>query len=251
MSLHGRVALVTGVSRSSGIGASVAQRLLDQGAIVVASGWPDHDAEMPWGAEPIETDYPLLEHDLESAGGPSGLIDEVIELHDRLDIIVAVHARSSSQSLADLTATELQRSWAANVQSVLMLAQRFAEVHTPAPAGEAPTGRMLWFTSGQHLGPMETELAYAVTKGALHQMTVTLNKALSAHRIIANCINPGPVDTGWATAEVHDTVSHMFPDGRWGTPDDVANLVAFLVGDEGAWIRGQALDSEGGFDRYR
>ncbi len=41
----------------------------------------------------------------------------------------------------------------------------------------------------------------------------------------------------------------MFPDARWGTPTDVANLVAFLVSDEGAWIRGQVIDSEGGFSR--
>ena len=69
-------------------------------------------------------------------------------------------------------------------------------------------------------------------------------------RIVANCINPGPVDTGYADGEVHDTVAAMFPDRRWGTPDDVANLAAFLVSDEGSWIRGQVIDSEGGFDRF-
>jgi 3-oxoacyl-[acyl-carrier protein] reductase len=42
----------------------------------------------------------------------------------------------------------------------------------------------------------------------------------------------------------------MFPDRRWGTPDDIANLVEFLVSDAGAWIRGQVLDTEGGFDRF-
>ena len=130
---------------------------------------------MPWGQgvlgqASLGADYPVLQHDFESAEGPANAVDEVIDLHGRLDIVVATHARSSSQSLADLTVTELQRSWAANVQSVLLLAQRFADVHTPAPPEEPPTGRMLWFTSGQHLQPMHSELVYAVTKGALHQI---------------------------------------------------------------------------------
>ncbi len=248
--LHGRVALVTGVSRPNGIAATVAKRLNAMGATVVATGFPPHDAEMPWGEGQLDTPFPLLQHNLEEPDAPAVLIDEAFDAHGQLDIVAAVHARSSSQSLDQLTVGELQRSWAANVQSVLLLAQQFARRHQPAPPDHPPAGRMLWFTSGQHFGPMESELPYAVTKGALHQMTASVDKALSQHRIVANCINPGPVDTGWATPELHQAVTDMFPDKRWGTPDDVANLVAFLVSDEGAWIRGQVLNSEGGFNRF-
>ncbi|MCU1343781.1 MAG: 3-ketoacyl-ACP reductase, partial [Acidimicrobiia bacterium] len=56
--------------------------------------------------------------------------------------------------------------------------------------------------------------------------------------------------TGWASAEVHAEVQSMFPAGRWGSPEDVANLVAVLVSDEGAWLQGQVLNSEGGFRRF-
>jgi 3-oxoacyl-[acyl-carrier protein] reductase len=110
--------------------------------------------------------------------------------------------------------------------------------------------RLLGFTSGQYLGPMEGELAYAVAKGALNQVTATLAKALSPTRIVANCINPGPVDTGYADPSTRADVSAMFSDGRWGMPENVADLVEVLVGDRGAWIRGQAVNTEGGFDRY-
>ena len=108
---------------------------------------------------------------------------------------------------------------------------------------------MIWFTSGQHLQPMPSEMPYAISKGALEAMTPTLAAALSAAGIAANCINPGPVDTGYADAATHAAVAKMFPGGRWGTPDDVANLVEFLVSDKGAWIQGQVLNSEGGFRR--
>lgn len=250
--LSGRVALVTGVSRPDGIAATVAKRLHASGAIVFATGWPAHDAAMPWGSQPLgDLPFDVHLHDLEDAATPKSIIDEVVAAHGNVDIVVAAHARSSDGSLEEVTAEELDRCWAVNVRSVILLAQRFAAVHVPAPIDARPRGRMIWFTSGQHLGPMEGELAYAVGKGALHQMTASVDKALAASRIVANCINPGPVDTGYASGEVHAAIAGMFPDGRWGTPDDVADLVDFLVSDRGAWIRGQVIDSEGGFHRGR
>lgn len=249
--LSGRVALVTGVSRDAGIAPAVARRLHDLGAIVHATGWPAHDAEMPWGRQTLSPlPFPVHRHDLEQPDVPAGLVDEVVAAHGAIDILVAVHARSSEQSLADVSIEELDRCWAANVRSIVLLAQRFAAVHAPAPVDASPTGRMLWFTSGQHLSPMDGEIAYAVSKGALHQMTASIDHALSVARITANCINPGPVDTGYLPDEVRDLVARRFPDGRWGRPDDVANLVEFLVTDAGAWIRGQVLNSEGGFNRF-
>jgi 3-oxoacyl-[acyl-carrier protein] reductase len=249
--LAGRVALVTGVSRPIGIGSAVASRLHALGATVSATGWPPHDTEMPWGDTPL--DDPPFEvgcHDLEDPSTPATLIDETVERAGGIDIVVAVHARSSAVPFPAVTADELDRCWAANVRSVVLLAQRLADRHEPSPVEAPPVGRMIWFTSGQHLAPMDDEIAYAVTKGALHQMTRSIDHALSRSRIVANCINPGPVDTGWAEGDVHRSVEARFPDGRWGTPDDVAGLVAFLVGDEGARIRGQVIDAEGGFDRF-
>ena len=206
---------------------------------------------MPWGERSLETQqFEVGSHDLEDPAVPGALIDEVVELHGRIDIVAAVHARSSQQSFEEVSADELDRCWAANVRSVVLLAQRLAQRHVSIPSSEPPIGRMLWFTSGQHLGPMDGEIAYAVSKGALHQMTRSIDHALSRSRIVANCINPGPVDTGYATGETHAAIARMFPDGRWGTPSDIADVVAFLVSDEGAWIRGQVLDVEGGFRRF-
>ena len=248
--LAGRVALVTGVSRHAGIAAAVARRLGALGATVFATGWPAHDVDMPWGpgTEP-ELAFEIHRHDLEDPVVPAALVDEVVATHRRIDIVVAVHARSSHGGLADVDAVELDRCWAVNVRSVVLLAQRFADVHRPASEGR-PTGRMLWFTSGQHLGPMSGEVAYAVSKGALHQMLTSLAPALAASRIIANCINPGPVDTGWADGEMQSFLAARFPDGRMGRPDDIADVVEFLVSDAGAWVRGQVLNAEGGFDRF-
>ena len=77
--LDGRVALVTGVSRSIGIGAAVAHRLHDLGASVAATGWSQHDAEMPWGEAPVgPLPFSVGQHDLSEPDVPAALIDEVL-----------------------------------------------------------------------------------------------------------------------------------------------------------------------------
>jgi 3-oxoacyl-[acyl-carrier protein] reductase len=109
---------------------------------------------------------------------------------------------------------------------------------------------VILFTSGQQLGPMPGELAYAASKGALVAVTATLADVLADRGITVNTVNPGPTDTGYAGEAVRERVARRFPGGRWGTPDDAARLVAWLCSDEAAWITGQVINSEGGFRRF-
>ena len=104
-------------------------------------------------------------------------------------------------------------------------------------------------TSGQDLGPMPGEIAYAASKGALASITRTLADQLPGQAITLNAVNPGPVDTGGYPPEVLQALRSRFPHGRWGTPDDPARLISWLTTDEAAWITGQVLDTEGGFRR--
>lgn len=244
----GTVVLVTGVSRPDSIGAAVAHRLHQLGATVEASGWPPHDDEMPWGSATVSGwPFPVERHDLEHVDAPRALVDGVVDRHGRLDVVVAAHARSSPKPFDQVDVAELDRCWAANVRSIVLLAQRFAFHHAST---DASTGRMIWFTSGQHLAPMDGEFAYALSKGALHQMTGSLAHALARAGIVANCINPGPVDTGWADAATNEVVARQFPDRRWTSPAETAELVRFLVSTDGAVLRGQVIDAESGFDRF-
>ncbi len=253
--LAGRVALITGVSRRMGIGAALVRRLLADGAAVFATGWTADNPAAPQGARDIasvvaELRAPgaTLVHelvDLEDASAPGRLVGRVVEQMGAIDILVANHARSGSQSLEQVTVEELDRCWAVNARASLLLVQAFAERHDDG----RPGGRVVLFTSGQHRGPMAGELPYAISKGAIHQMTASLADHLSGRGITVNCVNPGPVDTGWATGALHADIARRFPAGRWGQPGDTARLVAWLVSDEAAWITGQILDSEGGFRR--
>jgi 3-oxoacyl-[acyl-carrier protein] reductase len=132
---------------------------------------------------------------------------------------------------------------AVNVRASLLLAQRLAAVRQ----ADRPDGRVVLFTSGQHVGAMVGELPYVVTKGALQQVTASLAAELAPLRITVNCVNPGPVDTGYADEEIRQLVASRMPLGRWGRPEDTAELVAWLVSDAGGWVTGQTLVSDGGW----
>jgi 3-oxoacyl-[acyl-carrier protein] reductase len=234
-----RNALVTGVSRRAGIGFAIARRLEEAGAQVFTQGWTPHDAAQPWGAD--ETVTPSIEADFADPGAPARVVTAARAEIGPLDVLVVNHARSGLGRLDELTADDLDAFLHENVRGSLLLVKEFAAQF------EGDSGRIVLITSGAHLDAMTREVAYAVSKGALAIATRTLAHELADRGITVNCVNPGPTETGWGLGEI-DPRPRM-PFGRWGEPDDAARLVAWLCGDDGRWITGQVLDSEGGFRR--
>ncbi|MBW8060265.1 MAG: SDR family oxidoreductase [Solirubrobacterales bacterium] len=255
--LAGRVALVTGVSRRPGIGFAIARRLLADGASVLIHSFSEHDAQQPWGADPGGMSAVIeelggvgqrLQHidvDLGNPDAPGHVVAHAVKTFGALDILVVNHAHSSDQSLETVTPGELDRAWAVNARAAVLLAQAFSERHDDA----RPGGRVVLLTSGQHLAPMPKELPYAISKGAVHQATRTLADALADRGITVNAINPGPVDTGWPSAELRERLRPAFPGGRWGRPEDIAAIVGWIVSEDSAWMTGQVINAEGGFRR--
>lgn len=254
MPLHGRVVLLTGASRRIAIGAGVARRLVADGAAVLLHSWSPHDAEQPWGADPggaealatkLREQGGQVEHvsaDLADPDAPARLVDAARRAFGHLDVVVANHARSSVQTLEELTAREIDLSYAVNTRATLLLVQAFAARHDGRSGG-----RVVLFTSGQYHSAMPTELPYIATKGALHQLTPSLAAHLMPRGITVNCVDPGPNDTGYADTATRAAVAARNPGGRWGTPTDTARLVAWLVSDEADWITGQVIASDGGW----
>lgn len=247
-----RNALVTGVSRRAGIGYAVVRRLQEAGAAVFVQGWTPHDAAQAWGAEAggtaataAELGVPFVEADFADPEAPARVVAAAREALGPLDILVVNHARSGSGRLGELTAEELDAFLAENVRASLLLVKEFAAQYDDARGG----GRVVLFTSGQHLAPMAGEVAYAVSKGALQQATLTLADELADRGITVNAVNPGPTDTGWGIGEIDP--GGAMPAGRWGEPDDAARLVAWLCSGDARWITGQTIDSEGGLRRWQ
>jgi 3-oxoacyl-[acyl-carrier protein] reductase len=82
-------------------------------------------------------------------------------------------------------------------------------------------------------------------------VTRSLADALADRAITVNAVNPGPVDTGWPTPQLRERLREQFPQGRWGRPEDIAAVVAWLASADSAWVTGQVIDAEGGFRRQR
>jgi len=97
-------------------------------------------------------------------------------------------------------------------------------------------------------GPMP-HMAYVASKGALHQLTVSLSNYFIERGITVNTVNPGPTKTYTPSDELNEAVLKRMPQGRWGEPDDAARLIAWLVSDDASWVAGQVINSEGGFRR--
>ncbi|MYV97088.1 SDR family oxidoreductase [Streptomyces sp. SID3343] len=258
--LRGRTAVITGVSRRAGIGFAIARRLAAYGADLFLHHHADHDADQPWGRDPegpqalaaeLARTHPGggrvcdLGLDLADPTAPEQLIDAATNALGHLDILVCNHARSGGDGrLGALNAAMLDAHWAVNTRATILLSQAFAARHDRRPGG-----RIVFLTSGQDLGPMPDEIAYATSKGALASITRSLAADLADRSITLNTVNPGPVDTGWATPDLHEAVRSRLPAGRWGTPDDPARLIAWLATDDAQWITGQVINSEGGFRR--
>jgi 3-oxoacyl-[acyl-carrier protein] reductase len=252
-----RVAVVTGTSRRQGIGFSIAQRLLDDDMTVFIQSWAAHDADQPWAPGDGELDRVLealgglgsrlghVEADFADPDAPARVIDEAVGRFGAIDVLVANHAMSAPGRLSEISSRDLDLAWAVNARAAVLLTKAFADNHDDS----RPDGRVLLFTSGQHRGPMADELPYAVSKGAVHQMTASLSEALADRPITVNAINPGPVDTGWPSTTLRERLQPAFPRGRWGQPADIAKIVSLLVSPDSAWLNGQVIDAEGGFRR--
>jgi 3-oxoacyl-[acyl-carrier protein] reductase len=251
--LSGRAAVVTGAGRRAGIGFATARRLVRLGASVLVHSWTPYDvAEYGVNADEPEAvlaelredgHVELFEADFAEPEAPETVIAAARDAFGHVDILVVNHARSGHVALEAITAEHVDAFLHENVRASLLLVKAFAAQHDGREGG-----RVILMTSGQHIAPMAREVAYAVTKGALHQATKTLAEALIDRGITVNTVNPGPTDTDWGLADIDPKTA--MPLGRWGEPDDAARLIVWLCTDDAQWITGQVIDSEGGFRRW-
>ena len=262
--LAGRTAVVTGVSRRQGIGYAVASRLARMGASLFTAHYRPHDLDQPWGGDSLEAvadglrgqlaPDAVLAHQSTNLAEPdaaSELISSAAGELGHLDILVCNHARSGGDGpLAEMTPEMLDAHWQVNARSTLLATREFAAQHDGRPGGRA-----IWMTSGQiNGGVMDAEIAYATSKAALAGITASVAAGLVRQGIILNTVNPGPVNTGYLDVETADRPTEVlaevlsrFPGGRFGEPDDPSRLIAWLVSDEGRWMVGQVLSTDGGF----
>jgi 3-oxoacyl-[acyl-carrier protein] reductase len=248
-----RIALVTGASRRIGIGTAICRALAAQGMDVAFTYWQPYDAQMDWGAD---KDAPALlmselqalgvrclaiSADLSQPDTPATLLTQVEEQLGNVSVLVNNAAYSVNGDYQQLDAHSLDAHYAVNIRGAFLLSVEFARRFK---AGHG--GRIINMTSGQSLGPMAGELAYAATKGAVEAFTLSLAGGVAKLGITVNAVDPGATDTGWITPELKTIFKRTMPSGRLGLPEDAARLVAFLASEDAEWITGEVIHSRGG-----
>lgn len=252
--LQGKNALITGVGRLKGIGAAITADFAAHGANVFITWFRPCDLAMqphPEADDAAELLQSLVKLggrasgvnlDLSAAGAAAVLFNLAEKAIGPIDILVNNAAYDHPARLPELTAEDLDTHYSVNLRAPALLCQEFYNRHD----GRAG-GRIINLTSGQGLGPMPEQPAYAATKGALEALTMSLAPELATKKITINAVDPGPTDTGWMDGATYAAVMQRTPLGRVGQPGDAARLITFLAGEDSAWITGQVIRSRGGF----
>jgi 3-oxoacyl-[acyl-carrier protein] reductase len=240
--------LITGAGRREGIAAACATTLARAGWDVGLSCWRLYDLETGLASDDREPHElvdelrslgvraELAEEDLSDPAAPARLFDVLEPRLGPFTALVAAHCRDIELPLLETSAEEFDRHFAVNARSVATLIQELAR---RLPGDD---GRVVAFTSDA----LTDNVPYGVSKGALDRIIKAAAVEFGARGIRANCINPGPTETGWISEDLRAEISRRVPLGRASVAQDSADLVAFLLSREGGWISGQLIHSNGG-----
>ena len=241
----GRVAIVTGASR--GIGAAIAQRLARDGLSVIVNyaGRADDAQTVVDAIEAAGRKALAVRADVADPADAQRLFDTATARFGRVDVLVnnAGIMPPTLPHLVDTDDATFDRLFAVNVKGSFNMLREAAR-------RLADGGRIVNFSSSLVGTALPGYAAYAATKSAVETMTLVLARELRGRRITVNAVAPGPTATALfldgKSPETVERLAKANPLERLGTPEDMANVVAFLVGDDGAWVNGQTLRANGG-----
>ncbi|GGU18351.1 SDR family NAD(P)-dependent oxidoreductase [Streptomyces violascens] len=241
--LNGKKALVTGGSR--GIGAATALRLAEQGADVALTYVQGEEAarEVVAKIEAMGRRGLALRADLGEPADAAGAVERAAEAFGGLDVLVNNAGVGVLAPLDQLSPADVDQVLAVNVRGVFLASQAAAAL---LPRG----GRIITIGSCMtQLVPGPGGTLYGTSKAALIGLTKALARELGGRGINATVIHPGPIDTDMNPADGPSAAGQaaMTSLGRYGTADEVASMVAYLAGDDAAYVTGAELSVDGGY----
>lgn len=249
--VEGKVALVTGGASRPGLGFAIAERLAEEGAIVVLT---DVDGAGVAESARLICERNLaaeaLEHDVASEAGWTRVVDEVVERHGRLDILV------NNAGILDIAAigedhalAGLRRQLEVNVVGCFMGTQ--AGVRAMRQCGNG--GSIVNISSVAGKVGFRGSASYAATKGAVKLMTKSVALECAPEGIRVNSVHPGIIRTNMQAQGMdensanYDSIVAAIPAGRLGDPRDIANCVLFLASEEASYCNGAEFVVDGGY----
>jgi gluconate 5-dehydrogenase len=242
-SLAGKTALVAGASR--GIGLAIAQGLADAGAHTVLAARSTDKLEEQAG------DLTAKGHKASAVRmdmADSKSIDAALSTLDAIDILINVAGTNIRKPFQDYTKQEYEFILQTNLHGLVELTQKVGAKMIARGAG----GKVITIGSLMSLLGLPYLSIYAITKGALGQLTKVLAAEWGKHNIQVNCIAPGFILTDlnrtmWQQPHMSEWLKGNQANPRLGRPDDIAPLAVFLSGRGADYITGQIIAVDGGY----
>ncbi|MCK0530134.1 SDR family NAD(P)-dependent oxidoreductase [Sphingobium agri] len=236
--LAGKVAIVTGAA--AGIGAAIAERLVAEGAQVLLTDMNEEAGQVL--AQRLGQRF--LRADMALTADREALFDDVASNWGRLDILVNNAGITHAAELDDLTEEGFDRVMAVNVKAATFATQAAARLMRKG-------GSIINLSSVNALLAIPNQIAYAVSKGAIRQLTNVTAVSLAPRGIRVNAIGPGTIMTEMgksvmAGEEQRRLILSRTPLGRVGDPEEIASIAAFLASDDASYITGQTIYADGG-----
>jgi NAD(P)-dependent dehydrogenase (short-subunit alcohol dehydrogenase family) len=245
--LEGKVAIVTGAG--TGIGEAIAHKFAKEGAKVIVNGLPD-DPVTDVVASILEYGGEATAHlgDVSEVDGASACVQTAIDRYEKLDILVnnagvyLVNAETQQYSIDAFDSTIKM-----NIRSAFLMT-KYALPHL-----QQTKGNIVCAGSEAGFNGQANNTAYGGTKGWMHSFVKGVAVEQAKYGIRANCFCPGAIDTAWThketgpmDAQMEEMLINGTPMARRGTPEEMANVCAFLASDEASYVTGALWLADGG-----
>jgi glucose 1-dehydrogenase len=250
MRLKDKVAVVTGAA--TGIGQAIAVAFAREGALVVVDyvGAPSTAEETVRRIAAAGGNSTAIAADISQAGQVNSLMQQTIAAYGKLDILVNNAGVEKKFAFVDYPLEEWNKIIAVNLTGAFLCSQGAARQMIAQGHG----GRIINISSIHEDLPLLTNAPYCASKGGLRMLMRTIAVELAPHNITVNNIGPGaiytPIDLDvQSDPKLNAQLMSEIPMGRWGQPEEVAQMAVYLASDDAAYVTGSTHFIDGGMLR--